>query len=374
MSRAGLTAALTAALVLLAGCDPAARPVRIGVAGPFGDDVGAPMRRAAELAVEQINADGGIGGRPIELVALDDGGDPDSAVAVAATLARSGISAVVGHVYSGTTLAAAAVYGAGSDPVPVVTPSSSAPEIREAGDHVFRLCPTDLEHGAALANWVRRGLGFERGAVLYLNDTYGRGVRQAFTRRFVALGGQLTTVAPYLGDTPDVAAYLDRIAAAADAQFIVVAGNLSEAEEVLQQARRRGVNVPVLGGDGLEGIERLGAIAEGVYLSAAYLPTVESEANRRFVEAYRARWPRAGDPNQPAAATYDALFLLRQVMNAEGTSRRGILRGLAAVGRGGDAYPGVTGRIVFNERGDLAASPVLIGVVRGGVVQTAVAP
>lgn len=358
-------------MLALAGCGQDARPIRIGLAGPFGDEVGAPMRRAAELAVEQINDGGGIANRPVELVILDDGGDPDSAVAVAARLVQEGIVAVVGHVYSGTTLAAAPVYGAGTDPVPVVTPSSSAPEIREAGSHVFRLCPTDLEHGAALASWVRRGLGLERGAVLYLNDTYGRGVRQAFARRFVALGGQLTTVAPYLGDTPDVTAYLDRLAAEGTAQFVVVAGNLSEAEEVLQQARRRGLEIPVLGGDGLEGIERLGSIAEGVYLSAAYLPTVANAANRRFVEAYRARWPEAGNPNQPAAATYDALFLLRQVMNERGTSRRNVLRGLSDIGRALPAHAGATGRIAFDERGDLAANPVLIGVVRDGAVKTA---
>jgi branched-chain amino acid transport system substrate-binding protein len=200
-------AALT--VLLLTACRPSAAPVRIGLAGPFSDAVGGPMRKAAELAVEEINAAGGIRGRPIELIARDDSGDPDSAVAVAADLVSEGVVAVIGHVYSGTTLAAAPVYGAGTRPSPVITPSSSAPEIAQAGRHVFRLCPTDLEHGAALATWIREGLQLTRASVLYLNNPYGRGVRQSFVTRFTALGGVILESDPYLGDVPDVGIYLD---------------------------------------------------------------------------------------------------------------------------------------------------------------------
>ncbi|HEX9894230.1 MAG TPA: ABC transporter substrate-binding protein, partial [Gemmatimonadales bacterium] len=194
------------------------------------------MLRAAQLAVEEINASGGIGGRSIQLVARDDTGDPDSAVSVAAELVAEEVVAVVGHVYSGTTLAAAPVYGASEVPVPVITPSSSSPEVAQAGPHVFRLCPTDLEHGAALATWIRQGLGFSRGAVLYLNNPYGRGVRQSFVARFLVLGGSIVESDPYLGDTPDVGPYLDRIRSTG-AEFLVVAGNRLEAETVLQLAR-----------------------------------------------------------------------------------------------------------------------------------------
>jgi len=344
----------------------------LGLAGPFGDAVGRPMRLAALLAVEEINAAGGIEGRSVELVAADDFGDPDSAVVVAARLVSQGVTAVVGHVYSGTTLAAAPVYGAGPDPVAVVTPSSSAPELSEAGDHVFRLCPTDLEHGAALANWVRRGLGLERGGVLYLNDAYGRGVRQSFLSRFAGTAGRAPQAFPYLGTRPAVGAYLDRLAAEKDSiQFLIVAGNRDEGVEILRQARARGLTVPVLGADGLEGIETAGSLAEGVYLTAAYLPMVETDQNQRFVGAFRTRFPEAGAPNQPAAATYDAVYLLREVLVRAGVSKTAVLRGLAATGRELPAYQGVTGVIAFDEQGDLQRSPVLIGVVRNGAVEVA---
>ncbi len=327
------------------------------------------MKLAAELAVAEINAAGGVNGRPIELLLRDDDGDPDRAVEAAASLVEAGVVAVIGHVFSGTTLAAAPVYGSANPVIPVITPSSSAPEVREAGPHLFRLCPTDLDHGAALASWVRRGLGLSRGTVLYLNDTYGRGIRTAFTARFEGLGGTIVSQDPYLGDTPDVAVYLQRAQTRDSAEFLVVAGNRSEAEEVLRVARASGFMVPVLGGDGLEGIEAAGPIANGVYMTSAYLPSVDTPLNRRFVQAYKERYPEAGAPNQPAAAAYDAVYLLRSTMAARGTSRRAILRGLSQVGRELPAYQGVTGVLAFDEQGDLVRIPILIGLARDGAVE-----
>lgn len=358
-----------ALLFLVAACRETDLPVRIGLAGPFSDPVGAPMRRAAELAVSEINATGGIGGRPIELVARDDAGDPDSAIRVATGLVADEVVAVIGHVYSGTTLAAAPIYGAGSDPIPVLTPSSSAPEVAQAGSHVFRLCPTDLEHGAALATWLRRGLGLERGAVVYLDNPYGRGVRQAFVTRFRTLGGTILSVDPYLGAAPDVGLYLDRLGRQDSVGFLVVAGNREDAEVILTQVRARGMTMPVVGGDGLEGIETAGDMADGVYLTAAYLPTINTPENRRFVAAYRSRYPAAALPNQPAAATYDAIYLLRDLFGSGRISRRALMEALATLGEARPPYQGVTGMLGFDGEGDLARMPVLIGSVRDGLIR-----
>jgi branched-chain amino acid transport system substrate-binding protein len=364
-----LAPALTA--VLLLACDREEGPVRIGVAGSFSDPIGIPMQLAAELAAEEINAAGGIGGRPLELVVRDDYADADSAVFIAGDLYESGVSAVVGHLFSGTTLAAAPVYNGGDNPVAAISPSSSSPEVSSAGDHTFRVCPSDLAHGAVLAEWVRETLGLERGAVLYLNDQYGRGIRQTFVEHFERLGGRLESVDPYLGDRPDVAPYLDRMARNRNIQFLVVAGNRGEGEEVLRQARRRGITVPILGGDGLEGIEAAGTLAEGVYLTSAYFPTIPTGANRRFVEAYRRKYPGAGLPNQPAAATYDAVYLLSQVIARAGTERQAVRRALAGVGSETPAFEGVTGVVAFDAVGDVPAQNVYIGRVHAGAVEVA---
>ena len=365
-----LAVALLASLLLGCGGDDAG-PVRIGVAGSFSDPIGLPMKLAAELAAEEINAGGGVGGRRLELVLRDDYADPDSAVFIAGDLYESGVSAVVGHLFSGTTLAASPVYNGGENPVAAISPSSSSPEVSSAGDHTFRVCPSDLAHGAALAHWARERLGLERGAVLYLNDQYGRGIRQTFVRQFLRLGGRLESVDPYLGDRPDVGPYLDRLARSGNIQFLVVAGNRGEAEEVIRQARRRGITAPILGGDGLEGIESAGSLAEGVYLTSAYFPNLATGANRRFVEAFRRKYPGAGMPNQPAAATYDAIHLLRGVIARAGTDRQAVRRALAGVGSETPAFEGVTGVVAFDAVGDVPDQNVYIGRVRGGEVEVA---
>jgi branched-chain amino acid transport system substrate-binding protein len=363
---------LVGSLILALGaCNLSHESIRIGLAGSLSDPVGIPMKRAAELAVEEINRQGGIDGRPLELMERDDYADADSAVFVATDLYEAGVSAVIGHLFSGPTLAAAPVYNGGSEPVAAISPSSSAPDVSTAGDYTFRMCPSDLAHGTALARWVHDTLGFERGAVLYLNDQYGRGVRQTFVRDFVRRGGELIAIDPYLGETPDVGPYLDRLVKIGRVQFLVVAGNRGEAEEILRQARSRGLQMPVLGGDGLEGIEEAGAIADGVYLSSAYLPSIASPANRAFLQAYRKKFPSAGLPNQPAAATYDAVYLLRDVIQRVGPKRADIRQELARVGTGAAAFNGVTGKVAFDMRGDVPNQAVYIGIVRDGAVHLA---
>lgn len=345
--------------------------VRIGVAGSFSDPIGTPMQLAAELAAEEINATGGVAGRRLELVIRDDYADPDSAVFVANDLYDSEISAVIGHLFSGMTLAASPVYNGGSDPLPAISPSSSSPDLSTAGDYTFRVCPSDLEHGSALAHWAYQRLRLRRGAVLYLNDQYGRGIRQTFVREFIRLGGQLESIDPYLGSTPDVGAYLDRLARSRRAEFLLVAGNRSEGEEIIRQARRRGLDIPVLGGDGLEGIHESGALAEGVYLSSAYFPNLSTEGNLRFVEAYRRRYPNAGIPNQPAAAAYDAVYLLRDVIARAGSDRADVRRALAGVGSATPPFEGVTGTVAFDAAGDVPNQNVYIGQVKNGAVVVA---
>jgi branched-chain amino acid transport system substrate-binding protein len=357
------------AVVLATACGAGdGGPVRIGVAGSFSDPIGTPMQLAVELAADEINASGGIGGRPVELVIRDDYADPDSAVFIANDLYESGVSAVIGHIFSGMSLAAAPIYNGGPDPVAAISPSSSSPELSTAGDYTFRICPSDLAHGAALAHWVAERLRFTRGAVLYLNDQYGRGIRRTFVTEFTRLGGQLESIDPYLGDKPEVEAYLDRLARSRKSEFLVLAGNLGEAEEIIRQARRRGLAMPVLGGDGLEGIHEAGALAEGVYLTSAYFPNLATEANRRFVEAYRRKYPGAGIPNQPAAAAYDAMYLLRDVIARAGTDRAAVRRALAGVGSATPPFEGVTGTVAFDAAGDVPDQNVHIGVVRNGNV------
>ena len=118
-----------------------------------------PMRFGARLAVEEINARGGVNGRLIEIVERDDWENPDSAVVVATELYDDpAVVAVIGNGFSGLTLAAAPVYNSGSNPLVQISPTASAPAISSAGPYTFRMCPSDLAHGGALARWARDGL------------------------------------------------------------------------------------------------------------------------------------------------------------------------------------------------------------------------
>lgn len=350
--------------VLLLACSTGDQPIRIGLAGPFSDAVGAPMKRAAELAIAEINANGGIAGRPVELVARDDFGEPDSAIGVAAELVGAGVTVVIGHVYSGTTLATAPVYNQAG--VTQISPSSSSPRVSDAGDYTFRVCPSDLQQGAALARFAAERLGLRRGTVFYLNDDYGRGLRATFASEFSRLGGKLDEVVPYLGDAPDLSIFLERVARRGTSEFIFLGGNRDEAEQALATARARGIRIPILGGDGLEGIEQAGSLAEGTYVSNGYLAGLDSPRNNEFVATWRKRYPDGSEPNQPAAATYDILYLLRDVIGRVGTDRAKVRDAVAETGRQAPAFPGVTGDIAFDARGDVPKQRVVIGVVTQG--------
>ena len=358
---------LIATSCILAACGSGSRPITIGVAGNFQDPSSAPMQHAAQLAALEINQAGGVRGRPIEILLRDDHEDADSAIMIATDLYRAGVVAVVGHGFSAPTIAAAAVYNGGQDPVVQISPSASSPEVTEAGPYTFRLCPTDLAHGAALARWVRRDLRMSKGAILYVNNAYGRGFRTTFAEEFDSLGGEIEVAFPFLGSSPDVGPLLDRIARP-EIQFLVVAGYLSDAEEILLQADQRGITIPVLGGDGLEGVERLGPLAEGIYVTAGYLPTTDTPRNRAFVESYQAMFPDEPPPNISAAGTYDAIHLLRDIIARVGTDRTRIRDALAALGTTDAPFEGVLGTVALDANGDVINPAVHVSVVRDGVV------
>ena len=310
------------------------------------------MKQAAELAAEEINATGGINGRPLELVTRDDYADPDSAVFVADDLYEPGVSAVVGHLFSGYHPGRGAGLQrrrrpGGRDlarrrrrrrsPAPATTPFASV--------------PSDLAHGADAGPLGLSATRLHlRGAVLYLNDQYGRGIRQTFVTEFTRLGGELEAIDPYLGERPDVGPYLDRLAHADAPEFLVVAGNRSEAEEILRQARKRGphdAGARRRRARGHPGGRRAG---RGRLPLLGVLP-VHSERCQPAASSRRsvASTPTRGRPISPRPATYDAIYLLRDVIARAGTSARAVRRALAGRRiRSTPPYDGVTGTVAFD--------------------------
>jgi branched-chain amino acid transport system substrate-binding protein len=363
---------LLSVLALLSACSSESAPILIGWGGgPLNDSTVAPSLHTARLAVEEINQAGGVNGRPLRIVVLEDGGEADSAVRVASMLVDSGVVAVIGHIYSSTTLASAPVYNDGRNPVLQISPSATSPTITSAGDFTFRVCPSDLQYGGALARFARNSLGLSRGIVLYVNNDYGRGIRRTFSEEFNRLGGTVIEVDPFLEEAPEIGAYLERVTTDGTAEFIIVAANIDEGEQVLRQIRARNIRLPILGGDGFDGMEDKGAIAEGIYSSTVYLPTLNTEANRKFLVAYRARYPLGNPVDYSAAASYDIVYLLRDALLAAGTDRRALRDAVAQIGQGTPAFQGLTGAIAFDENGDVPQLNIQIGVVRNGTLRPA---
>ena len=342
----------------------------VGLAGPFSQPRGASMQHAAELAVKEINARGGVRGRQLALRIMDDSARPDVAIRIARALVDDpSVVAVIGHLTSGTSLAAGRVYGEARRPVVMISPSASSPDLSGVNPYVFRICPTDLSHGAQLARFARQTLGARRIGVIYVDDDYGRGLRLSFAAEFRRLGGEVVEEDPALSTTPSLEPYLSRLRQNGGVDAVMLATERGGAELALRDMVRIGVRWPALGGDALTGIETAGPIAEGVRLSTAYLVDRPGVRNDRFVEAYGRSYPDER-PDHRGAGAYDIVQLLASVLTDVGTDRRVIRDRVARIGLDAPAFEGVTGTIAFDARGDVPAKSVVIGAVRSGRLVT----
>jgi branched-chain amino acid transport system substrate-binding protein len=369
--RARALSLLVAAAAVATGCSEREQsPVHIGVAGPLGAANGESMRLAAEMAADSIT----IAGRRIEFVFMDDGADAQKAGTIATELARDPrIVAVIGHMNSAASLRASDAYNGrveNTPPVLQISPASSSPQLTHAGEWTFRLTPTDHEFAPVLAK-AAADLGRRRAAVMYVNDDYGQGVRSTFETAFRAAGGTVVSADPYLGAVLERGDELDPYLVRAlgrGADALVIGGQAEAGMKIVVAARRLGYTGPVLGADGMTGAKDAGPVAEGIFVSSAFLPDADNERARAFVAAYQARFDRL--PDHRGAMTYDAVLLLRDAIEAVGTDRRAIRDWVATVGRTRPPIDGVSGQIAFDENGDVVNKPPTLGVVRRGELVT----
>ncbi|HEX5724041.1 MAG TPA: ABC transporter substrate-binding protein [Longimicrobiaceae bacterium] len=358
-------------------------PILIGVAGPVSKANGRSMRLAVEMAVEEINRSGGVRGRPLQLVVMDDEGDVNQAIDIARQLRENpAVVAVIGHLNSSASLKAAPIYnlprGASDSirgaPVLQISPASSAPQLREAGDWTFRVTPTDLEFSPELARWAAGRLGLRRAAVIYANDDYGQGVRRTFEDAFRRNGGTVVSADPYLpaavAEGTELDPFLVRGLQQRRADALVIGGQADEGLKIIAAARRLGYTGPILGSDGLTNVKDRGPIANGVFVSSAFLPDRPDTAAQRFVGEYRRRYDNEL-PDHRGAMAYDVVYLLRAGLEAVGPDRRRLRDWVAGRDTEREAHHGVSGNIVFDEKGDVKGKPVAIGVVRNGQLVTA---
>lgn len=324
------------------------------------------MLHAAELAVREVNARGGIDGRQLMLRAVDDSARPEVAIRIAQQFVDDpSVVAVVGHLTSSAALAAGRVYGEARHPMLMISPSASSPDLSGVNPYMFRVCPSDLSHGIQLARYARKSLAARRVGVIYLDDDYGRGLRLSFTAEFKQLGGEIVEEDPMLASTASVEPYLSRLRQEGGVDALMLATDRGGAELTLRQMGRLGVNWTTIGGDALTGIEKDGTLSEGVRMSIGYLVDQAGERNAQFVGAYARAYP-GERPDHRGAAAYDIVQLLVAVMTDAGTDRRAIRDRVARIGKDLPPFDGVTGKIAFDDKGDVPTKPVVIGTVREG--------
>jgi branched-chain amino acid transport system substrate-binding protein len=339
-------------------------PIVLAAAAPWHLVYTLPTRQGIELAVSEVNAAGGIRGRPLEIRWADDGSSGHDAVSTAERLvADRAVIGVIGHMNSGPMLAAAPIY---DGQLVAVSPVATSPDLSGISPWVFRIITSDSVNGATLARFASDGLKASQAAVLYENDAYGRGLARAFREGF---RGTITLYAPIDGDATDVG-YEPYVSALArlHPDVVFVAGLTASGTAILHEAKRQRLTAAFIGGDGWTGINGDTADAEDVYMATPFVNSDAHTAVRQFVSAYQARYHTL--PEEDAALAYDATRMLAAAIAAAGPQRRAVRDFLTRLDAA-HPYVGVTGTYHFLGSGDPANHHFVIARVhRGALVVT----
>ena len=368
---------LLAGVALLAGCSKSG-----GGAGAAGDAIvigefasltgkeaafGQSSHKGTQLAIEEINAGGGLLGRSVRYVYEDNRSTPGESATIAKKLiSRDKIVALLGEVASGRSLEAAPI--AQASKVPMISPSSTNPKVTQTGDYIFRVCFTDPFQGKLLAEFARRTLKAQKVAIFSdVAAPYSVGLAQYFREPFLAGGGQIVAEQKYTGGDKDFKAQLTAIKSL-QPEAILVPGYYTDVGLIVAQARQLGITVPLFGGDGWEAPELIqiagGDALQGTYYSTHFSPENTDPVAQKFVAAYRARY--GGEtPDAMAALGYDSAMVLADAIRRAGTTESAKLRDALAATSG---YPGATGATTLDANRD-ASKPAVIITVKDGKFQ-----
>ncbi len=343
------------------------RTIVIGAPWPWEVRKSILYGQGMQLALEEVNAAGGVRGRPLRLLQLDDQEDVDRGRLLAQELSGNReVVAVIGHLQSYVTVPAAAAYDLSG--LVLIAPTATSPELTRRGyKRVFRTTFSDVDVGQAMADYALQQ-GYRRIVIYYSRDEYGRVLANAFEERAASGKAQVLSRRSYEpGGPANTLAAAEAVEAwqhiGADAVFI--AGEGESAAALAVELRRRGVTIPLLGGDALAIPPFLtlgGRAVEGTVVPSRFSPDIPTPEVQSFLDAFRKRYGQ--DPDVGAALGYDAMKLLAYAMNrAQSISPESVANALHAV----HGWTGVTGVITFDSAGNLAEVPVPKVVVRGGV-------
>lgn len=379
MLRKQLTAGFFASLAmvlfafLLSSCAPKEQATSgnefvIGLLAPLTGDIadyGARGRNAALMAVDEVNASGGIKGKKIKLVIEDDKGSPKDAVAAMQKLVNvDDVPVVIGGLMSGVGLAIAPI--AEQNKVVLMAPGSSNPSFRDAGDYCFRDWASDDLDGRIMANYMFKNKGIREVAVLTMQNDYCLGLAQTFKKSFIELGGKVIfeeQFPPQTSQFQNILAKMKRVSPEA----VFLSAQPKEGGFAVKQMAELGIKTKIGSNFSVDSPDFLGiagSAAEGVFFTTpAFDPKSTDPQVSQFVSRYRERYGK--DPDTTAGHFYDAVRIITAAANAaKDLSPAAIRDALHQV----KDFPGVTGKMTFDDHGDVT-KPVMIKVVKDGKPQ-----
>jgi branched-chain amino acid transport system substrate-binding protein len=310
-----------------------------------------------QLAVDQINAKGGVLGRQLKVVVEDDQSRPEEAVTVVQKLINEDkVVAVIGEVASTRSLAAAPVCQRAH--IPMLSPSSTNPKVTQVGTYIFRACFIDPFQGAAMANFAMNKLSMKKLAILYdVKNDYSVGLRQFFIDTITKNGGEIVADESYGEGDIDFKAQLTKIRAA-NPDGIYVPGYYTEVGLICRQARELGITVPLMGGDGWDSDKtfEIGRDAvNGCYFTNHYSPDEDRPQVKAFVDAYRAKY-NGKMPDAMAILGYDSMDLMADAIRRAGDTKGKDIRDALASTRD---FPAASGDITIDAHRN-AQKPIVI--------------
>ena len=303
---------------------------------------GTSEQKGAQLAVDEINAAGGIDGKQIEVVDKDNKSETAEAASVSTNLVtQSKVAAIVGPATSGAT--AAAVANATQAGVPLISPSATQDGLTKGQDFLFIGTFQDSFQGQIISNYVSNKLNAKK-VVLYTDNSsdYAKGIAKSFRDSF---SGEIVADETFVSGDTDFQAALTKIKDK-DFDAIVLPGYYTEAGKIVNQARGMGIDKPIIGGDGFNGAEFVQQAtaerASNIYFISGFSTTVDvSDKAKAFLEAYRAKYNE--DPSTFAALAYDSVYLVANAAKGAKTSVD-IKNNLAKT----QNFEGVTGQTSFD--------------------------
>ena len=361
-----LSLAIITVGLALVGCQKSPETIKIGLAAvQTGSDaqIGATMLYGSQIAIDEWNAKGGVLGKKIETISLDDEGKPDKAVNVAHSLVDAGVIAVLGHLNSSCTIPAAKVYSEGK--IIQITPGSTNPQYTDLGyPYAFRICGRDDQQGSVAGAYMHDVLKLNKIAILHNKTAYGEGLATEVKKTFEAKGGTVTMFQGIGQDERDFRSNIS-VLKGSGAEGFFWGGMYGQGGPLCVQLRQAGLNIPFVSGDGCFDqtfIDTVGANAPNVLLSFGkdyhHLPAAQT-----FLEKYKETYHH--EEGAYSVYGYDAANVLLTAIAQAGTTDADKV---AAIMKS-RSFDTILGQVEFDAKGDVKQSGFVLWTIKDGKLQ-----